>query len=448
MIGVADQFGIELVDGGPQRAQEGRLQPRLRQVLSARHPGRAAAPQGRDGGQPRSFIAFSYPPDTLALTEQPRRCSTSTRRSSSSASARPSRSTSSASARMPTASWASAAGTRIRRRSRTISSAIRKRRPRARPLGEPDHLCQPAGPAAGDREGRQDRPRRGRSRNCRPEPSTPIIGKVKLEGGLLKEVWGVGQWQNGEFYGVAPVTKEAPARSSSQARLEASNRCPPRSSMLIVDIILGGLILGGMYALVAMGLTLQYGVARIMNLAYGEFLIAAAFAAYWLFTTPGAQPARRARPGRCRPASRPAGSIYRGAVDAARPRARRRGMPSRSTSILATFGLLFVIQGVAFVLFGGQYYSYSLPRRPVHHRSASTIAAEPADRLRLRGRARRSSSYLAHDATRTGTAIRAVAVDPAARKPRRHRRAQGRRPSPSRSAARSAPQAACWSACS
>ena len=34
-----------------------------------------------------------------------------------------------------------------------------------------------------------------------------------------------------------------------------------------------------MYALIAMGLTLQYGVARIMNLSYGEFLIAAAFAA-------------------------------------------------------------------------------------------------------------------------------------------------------------------------
>ena len=41
------------VDGGPRRAQEGRLQPRLRQVLSGRHAGRAAAPQGRDGGQSR-----------------------------------------------------------------------------------------------------------------------------------------------------------------------------------------------------------------------------------------------------------------------------------------------------------------------------------------------------------------------------------------------------------
>ena len=51
----------------------------------------------------------------------------------------------------------------------------------------------------------------------------------------------------------------------------------------MANAILNGLLLGGMYALMAMGLTLQYGVARIMNLAYGDFLIAASFAAYWLF---------------------------------------------------------------------------------------------------------------------------------------------------------------------
>ena len=52
----------------------------------------------------------------------------------------------------------------------------------------------------------------------------------------------------------------------------------------MTNAIFTGLMLGGMYALIAMGLTLQYGVARIMNLSYGEFLVAAAFASYWLFT--------------------------------------------------------------------------------------------------------------------------------------------------------------------
>jgi hypothetical protein len=51
----------------------------------------------------------------------------------------------------------------------------------------------------------------------------------------------------------------------------------------MTNAILTGLMLGGV-SLIAMGLTLQYGVARIMNLSYGEFLIAAAFASHWLFT--------------------------------------------------------------------------------------------------------------------------------------------------------------------
>ena len=53
---------------------------------------------------------------------------------------------------------------------------------------------------------------------------------------------------------------------------------------LTLDIVLSGLVLGGMYALIALGLTLQYGIARIMNLSYGEFLIAAAFSALFLYT--------------------------------------------------------------------------------------------------------------------------------------------------------------------
>ena len=59
---------------------------------------------------------------------------------------------------------------------------------------------------------------------------------------------------------------------------------------MLTDAILSGLTLGGMYALIAMGLTLQYGVARILNLAYGEAVIAASFAAYLLVTSIGIGP--------------------------------------------------------------------------------------------------------------------------------------------------------------
>ena len=59
---------------------------------------------------------------------------------------------------------------------------------------------------------------------------------------------------------------------------------------LLIDILLAGIVLGGMYALIAMGLTLQYGVARIMNLSHGEGMIAAAFGAHWAFTAMAMSP--------------------------------------------------------------------------------------------------------------------------------------------------------------
>src|SRR5260370_41970632 len=54
--------------------------------------------------------------------------------------------------------------------------------------------------------------------------------------------------------------------------------------MSLIEVVLGGVITGGLYALIAIGFNLQYGLDRIFNLAYGEFLMAAAFAAFWMFT--------------------------------------------------------------------------------------------------------------------------------------------------------------------
>ena len=52
----------------------------------------------------------------------------------------------------------------------------------------------------------------------------------------------------------------------------------------MLDIVISGLLLSGTYALVALGLNLQYGVSRIMNLANGEMLVLGALAAFWMFT--------------------------------------------------------------------------------------------------------------------------------------------------------------------
>lgn len=172
--------------------------------------------------------------------------------------------------------------------------------------------------------------------------------------------------------------------------------------------LLSGLTLGGMYALIAMGLTLQYGVARIMNLSHGELMVAAAFAALWLFTTGGVNPLIGLLvvvPG----VAAVSWAIYRVLLV---PLVRR--APNRDAlevdSILATFGMLFVLQGVMLVLFGGAYYSYSFLAIPVTVAGA-TVAANRLLAL-VFAAVIGLGLYLALTRTRLGTAVRAVAVDP------------------------------------
>src|SRR5918998_1370251 len=178
----------------------------------------------------------------------------------------------------------------------------------------------------------------------------------------------------------------------------------------MVNALLTGLMLGGMYALTAMGLTLQYGVARIMNLSYGEVLIAAAFASHFLFTAWAINPLAGMLV--VVPASFVINWLtYRVLLAPLVRRARSRAA-LEVDSILATFGLLFVVQGIAFVLFGGQYYSYSYLSIPITI-AGSTIAV---NRLIAFGFAVGLCLvlYTLLMRTRTGTAIRAVAVDPTA----------------------------------
>jgi branched-chain amino acid transport system permease protein len=53
--------------------------------------------------------------------------------------------------------------------------------------------------------------------------------------------------------------------------------------MLFVQLVVSGILLGGVYALISVGLTLIFGVMRIINFAHGEFLMLALYASFWLF---------------------------------------------------------------------------------------------------------------------------------------------------------------------
>jgi len=62
------------------------------------------------------------------------------------------------------------------------------------------------------------------------------------------------------------------------------------SPVILVPAILNGLMTGAIYALIALGLTLIYGVLHIINFAHGALLTAAMFAAFFAYHSLGLDP--------------------------------------------------------------------------------------------------------------------------------------------------------------
>ena len=58
----------------------------------------------------------------------------------------------------------------------------------------------------------------------------------------------------------------------------------------LIQLLLGGILLGGIYGLAAFGLSISFGVLNILNLAHGEFLMLGALLSYFLFGAFGINP--------------------------------------------------------------------------------------------------------------------------------------------------------------
>jgi branched-chain amino acid transport system permease protein len=59
---------------------------------------------------------------------------------------------------------------------------------------------------------------------------------------------------------------------------------------LLAQAVVSGLLLGGIYGLVASGLSLIFGVLRIINFAHGAVMMLGMYASYWLYTLGGVDP--------------------------------------------------------------------------------------------------------------------------------------------------------------
>ncbi len=175
-----------------------------------------------------------------------------------------------------------------------------------------------------------------------------------------------------------------------------------------LDIAIGGLLMGGIYALIAVGFGLQYGVARVLNIAHGEFIMLGAFAAWTLFTKAGISPLLSVLI--CAPFFFAVGFvIYRLLY---RPLRVSSESPAafEGTSMLASFGLLFVIQNLALIIWGAPVKGYSYLAFPI--KVMGTVFSTNRIVTLLVSLIVGSAFYLFLIATRTGKAIRASAQDP------------------------------------
>jgi branched-chain amino acid transport system permease protein len=177
----------------------------------------------------------------------------------------------------------------------------------------------------------------------------------------------------------------------------------------VLNIVIAGLLLGGLYALIAMGLSLQYGVARVLNISHGEFIMLGALTTWTLYTVFGLNPLVCLAV--CGPLTFILGFvIHRTLFKRLLASSASPGI-FESNSMLASFGLLFIIQNIASIAWGPEIRAYSYLRVPVNLAGA----VFGANRLVTLGFALviGLAFYLFVGRTRMGKAIRAAAQDPA-----------------------------------
>ena len=172
----------------------------------------------------------------------------------------------------------------------------------------------------------------------------------------------------------------------------------------LVQALVLGLLIGGVYALMASGLTLIFGVMRIVNISQGAFLILVAMFTWWLWRATGIDPILASVV--TTPLMFGFGWVlYRLVISRVRDQ-------SASMSVLLTFGLALVIEGVLNVVAGNRFRSatpsyfeesfragpISLPKTQVYGFVAAVLVL--------------AALYVVLTRTWTGRAIRATSQNP------------------------------------
>jgi branched-chain amino acid transport system permease protein len=122
---------------------------------------------------------------------------------------------------------------------------------------------------------------------------------------------------------------------------------------LLLPALVGGVLTGGVYALVALGLTLIYGVLHIVNFAHGSLLMMAMFGAWLLATRLGLDPLA-ALPLMTGVMFAAGWALYRFVIG-------RVAREDDRAMLLATLGVAVVLDNLALVLFTGDTRTIETP---------------------------------------------------------------------------------------
>ncbi len=132
---------------------------------------------------------------------------------------------------------------------------------------------------------------------------------------------------------------------------------------LWLELAATGLITGGIYAVVAIGLNLQYGLMRILNISHGEFLMLGAYLTWLAHSLLGVNPL----------VFLPAVALVMFAVGVLVYRLCFyrivRTAPAveviEARSLLVGFGLLYLVQNLAYLAWGADLRGYSFLAEPL-----------------------------------------------------------------------------------
>ena len=172
----------------------------------------------------------------------------------------------------------------------------------------------------------------------------------------------------------------------------------------LIQATVNGMLIGSLYSVIAMGLTIIFGVMRVINMAHGELIMLGMYLAFWGFTLIGAGPAASLL--LALPLFLLAGAgIYAGVVERVERRAGEMG------TLLVTAGLSYVLANTAQLVWRADYRalpSFMTTRSYFIHGIAlnhSLLAAFIAAAMLS------AATYLFLIYTDAGRAIRATAQD-------------------------------------